>query len=88
MSAQELCSFAFENEKKNKVLEQTLKHYLIVQDHHIVTVCIHPRVHSFADAADLIQGWSVMVRPAKIQHLTQANTHETTERNLPALHNM
>lgn len=37
--------------------------------HHIVTVCAQPGVHGLTDTANLIQGRSVVVWPAKVQHL-------------------
>lgn len=43
--------------------------HLVVYDHHVVTVRTQPGVHGLADAADFIQGWSMVVRPAKVQHL-------------------
>lgn len=49
----------------------SFKRYLVVQDHDIMAVGTHPGVHSFAYAAYLIQRWSVMVWPAKVQNLKQ-----------------
>lgn len=43
--------------------------HLVVDDHHITAVCTQPGVHGLADAADFVQGGSVVVRPAKVQHL-------------------
>lgn len=40
-----------------------------MDDHHVVGVRAQPRVHGLADAADLVQGRSVVVGPAKVQHL-------------------
>ena len=44
---------------------------LVVYDHHVVTVGAQPRVHGLTDAADLIQGRSMVVRPAEVQHLEE-----------------
>lgn len=38
-------------------------------NHHVVAVSTQPGVHGLADAADFVQGWSMVVRPAKVQHL-------------------
>lgn len=45
--------------------------HLVVDDHHVVAVRTQPGVHGLADAADFVQGWSVVVRPAKVQHLRE-----------------
>lgn len=49
--------------------QRPLKSHLVVYDHHVVAVRTQPGVHGLADAADLVQGRSVVVRPAKVQHL-------------------
>lgn len=43
--------------------------YLVVNDHHIVAFCTQPGVHGLADAAYFVQGRSVVIGPAKVQHL-------------------
>lgn len=43
--------------------------HLVMDDDHITAVCAQPSVHGFTDAADFVQGRSVVVRPAKVQHL-------------------
>lgn len=40
-----------------------------VYDHHMEGVGVEPALHGFTDGADLIQRWSVHVRPARIQRL-------------------
>lgn len=45
--------------------------YLIVYNHNIVAVRTQPRVHGLTDAADFVQGWSVVVGPAKVQNLRE-----------------
>lgn len=43
--------------------------HLVVQHHHVVSRRVQPRVHRFANAADLLQCRCMQVRPPKIQHL-------------------
>lgn len=43
--------------------------HLVMDDHHVTAVCAQPSVHGLTDAADFVQGRSVVVRPAKVQHL-------------------
>lgn len=43
--------------------------HLVVQHHHVVRPRVQPRVHGFANAADLLQRRGVQVGPAEIQHL-------------------
>ena len=43
--------------------------HLVVDHHHVMAVCAQPGVHGLADAADFVQGWGVVVRPAEVQHL-------------------
>lgn len=45
--------------------------HLVVQHHHVVRCCAEPRVHGFANAADLLERRGVHVRPSKIQHLNR-----------------
>lgn len=40
-------------------------------DHNVVAVRTQPGVHGLADAADFVQGWSMVIRPAKVQHLRE-----------------
>lgn len=40
-----------------------------VDHHHVEGVGVEPALHGFTDGADLIQRWSVHVRPACIQRL-------------------
>lgn len=40
-----------------------------MQHHHVVSRRVQPRVHRFANAADLLQCRCMQVRPPKIQHL-------------------
>lgn len=46
-----------------------------VYNHHVKGVRIEPALHGLADGADLIQRWSVHVRPACIQGLEKHITH-------------
>lgn len=43
--------------------------HLVMDDHHVTVVCAQPSVHGLTDAADFVQGGSVVVGPAKVQHL-------------------
>lgn len=47
----------------------TLVMHLVMDDHHVTVVCAQPSVHGLTDAADFVQGGSVVVGPAKVQHL-------------------
>lgn len=40
-----------------------------MDDRHVKRVGVEPALHGFADGADLVQRWSVHVRPARIQSL-------------------
>ena len=55
--------------------------YLVVYDHHVVAVCAKPGVHGLADAADLVQCWGVVVRPAKVQDLDERIRERVRERD-------
>lgn len=50
---------------------RTASSNLVVYDHHVVAVRTQPSVHGLADATDFVQGWSMVVRPAKVQHLRE-----------------
>lgn len=54
---------------EHPLLSAVSEPHLVVDDHHVVGVRAQPRVHGLADAADLVQGRSVVVGPAKVQHL-------------------
>lgn len=54
--------------------------HLVMDDHHITVVCTQPSVHGLTDAADFVKGGSVVVGPAKVQHLSD-NRGRKSERN-------
>lgn len=55
--------------------------HLVVNHHHVVAVGAQPRVHGLADAADLVQRGSVVVRPAEVQHLREARGRSSDPRS-------
>ena len=48
-----------------------------MDDHHVTAVCAQPSVHGLTDAADFVQGWCVVVRPTKVQHLRHNKEQQT-----------
>lgn len=47
----------------------SLRAHPAVYNHHMEGVGVEPALHGFTDGADLIQRWSVHVRPACVQRL-------------------